>query len=542
MTHESSRRLKILAIALGLTLAAPAGAVVPMLDGYGGPYDWGFNCLSHNDDGSSARIELGPFFSSGLQFFTSTHTSVYVNTNGNITFSGALPTYTPDAFPVASRPMIAPYWADVDIRNMFPGGSCVGGAGTSERGDLPCESPPENGVWWHLAPGLMVVTWDRVGYYSCHVNYRMSFQLVLTEVPGCSGAGDFDVEFRFNRCEWTTGDASGGSGGFGGTPAQAGFDAGNSVDFVEVPGSRSSTIHTIMCNDSNVGVPGLWQYQIRSGMVLCPEAGDPCDTGLLGVCADGITECVDDLVVCTQILEPSEEICDNLDNDCDGEVDEGEGLCLEWEVCDRGVCIERCSEFGCPPGHVCGDDDLCVDADCIGVECPPGERCVDGICVEPCDGVVCPCGRQCRAGRCLDLCDYLSCDECTVCEAGECVLRCEYEDCPGGYDCMTDGSCVESTCVGITCALGEVCSAGSCIDGCIGAACPAGEVCELCECIPAEDPVPDPRPDPPPDADTAPDAPASDVVSDTVDDAGGDPPITPPWGDRDSGCGCSIIS
>mgnify|MGYP000039875964 CR=1 FL=1 len=41
--------------------------------------------------------------------------------------------------------------------------------------------------------------------------------LVLGHGPeqGGAGEGDFDVEFRFNRCEWTTGDASGGSGGFG---------------------------------------------------------------------------------------------------------------------------------------------------------------------------------------------------------------------------------------------------------------------------------------------------------------------------------------
>jgi hypothetical protein len=68
-------------------------------------------------------------------------------------------------------------------------------------------------------PGLLVVTWHNVGYYNTHDDRKMDFQLILRNALDC-GSGDFDVEFRYNRCEWTTGDASGGSGGFGGTPAQ----------------------------------------------------------------------------------------------------------------------------------------------------------------------------------------------------------------------------------------------------------------------------------------------------------------------------------
>jgi len=535
------RAISIAAVLVVMLMAGEARAVVPIYNTYPGPRGYGLNCLSHNDDGSSSMIDLRAAFPAGLRFFTSTHTTGYVNTNGNITFSGPLPTYTPWAFPVASQPMIAPYWADVDIRNLFPSGSCLGGAGTSEPGYLACENPPENGVWWHLEPDLMVVTWDRVGYYSCHVNLRMTFQLLLTAAPGCSGEGDFDVEFRFERCEWTTGDASGGSGGFGGTPAQAGFDAGNSVDFVEVLGSRSPTIHTIMCNNSNVGVPGLWRYQIRSGMVLCPEAGEPCDTGLLGVCADGVTECPDGTTpLCSEILGASEEICDNLDNDCDGEVDEGEGLCLTWQVCDRGFCIDRCSEFGCPTGYFCDTGTgLCTDADCVGVVCPPGERCIDGVCVDPCDGVACPCDTVCMSGRCLDLCDYLTCDECTVCESGECVVRCEFEDCPTGWACGTDSHCIESACMGVTCGTGDICVAGSCVDGCIDAVCPPGEICEDCACVPAP-PEPEDIPEPVIDADTAPDAPP-DMTSDTGTDAGTDT-WPPGWAPEAVGCGCTLAT
>src|SRR5690349_12634634 len=96
--------------------ASDAKAQVPLINTFGGTRGFGTRCLSPNDDGSSASIDLAPAFPAGLRFFTRTHTAAFVNTNGNISFSGNVPTYTPDAFPVADQPMIAPYWGDVDIR------------------------------------------------------------------------------------------------------------------------------------------------------------------------------------------------------------------------------------------------------------------------------------------------------------------------------------------------------------------------------------------------------------------------------------------
>jgi len=78
-------------LVVALSAVPAARAAVPLINTFGGPRGFGTRCLSPNDDGSSARIDLTPYFPSGLHFFSATHTSAYVNTNGNITFSGAVP-------------------------------------------------------------------------------------------------------------------------------------------------------------------------------------------------------------------------------------------------------------------------------------------------------------------------------------------------------------------------------------------------------------------------------------------------------------------
>jgi len=57
-----------------------------------------------------------------------------------------------------------------------------------------------------------------------------------------------------------------------------------------------------------------------------PDPADekPCATGLPGVCADGTERCVGGCITCVENIPASDEVCDDLDNDCDGAVDDGE--------------------------------------------------------------------------------------------------------------------------------------------------------------------------------------------------------------------------
>ncbi|MEO0321830.1 MAG: nidogen-like domain-containing protein [Myxococcota bacterium] len=485
----TAKTLSLTLVAL-LGVSATTRAQAPLLSGLGGPRDYGTECLFRNDDGSSLPIDLTPAFPSGLQFFDGTFTQVYVNTNGNLTFGGPLRTFTPDPFPIASQPMIAPYWADVDIRQ--PPGTTECTTGLSSV--CPADAEDGNTVWWTLEPGRMVVTWDEVGYFSCRNDLRMNFQLLLTALPTCGdGATDFDVEFRFNRCEWETGEASGGTDGFGGTQAQSGFDAGNLTDFVALPGSRTPGIADALCTGSNLPRPeaGVWRFQIRRGEVLCPEAGDACDTGEAGVCATGVIQCDDPAAgggtFCQPVAAAGSEVCNALDDDCDGAVDEGEDICGSGpSVCDRGACIDVCFEGGCPPGFGCNAEGRCIEDGCEGVECPGGQRCRAGECVDACVGIRCPLGQDCFAGRCLDLCEGIFCDpECTVCDAGECIDRCSGdEECARDEACVS-GACVARSCLGVTCEDGFVCDPElGCIANCAGVRCPRGELCRDGMCIP----------------------------------------------------------
>jgi hypothetical protein len=219
---------------------------VELLDGLGGTRDYGELAMLQNDDGSSNQLPL-PF---SVNFFGSTYADFWINNNGNITFNGPVPTFTPEPFPIADQPMIAPYWGDVDTRG----------------GDTDGED--SNNVWVASPnPETVVVTWDMVGYYDSHTSPVNDFQLVLRDRSADTGnPGDFDVEFRYNELNWTTGDASGGTDGLGGVEAQVGYDAGNGEDFLVLPGSRTEAVLEL-ADTSNVSedFPGLWSFAIRAG-------------------------------------------------------------------------------------------------------------------------------------------------------------------------------------------------------------------------------------------------------------------------------------
>ena len=215
--------------------------------------------------------------------------------------------------------------------------------------------------------------------------------------------------------------------------------------------------------------------------VTCEGGGTPCSTGSQGACGFGLLECQPGGgTKCEPQFPASEEVCDNIDNDCDGEIDEGD-LC-DYGECFRGVCVGSCStgEFPCPGGLTCDADGKCVDLACEDVSCGNSQVCIGGQCVGGCEGVQCPLGQSCQMGRCVDACAQRTCPAGQVCEGGICVENCSCRVCPPNWTCdSASGSCVVVGCEGASCGFGEVCIGGDCFGACEGVTCPGGAGCTI---------------------------------------------------------------
>lgn len=153
------------------------------------------------DDASTALIPLSfPFC-----FYGDTVTAIYINANGNITFNAPLISYSSTAFPSTINQILAPFWADVDVQ----------GGGT---------------ISYLMTASSITINWYDVGYFPAQGDKRNNFSLVMTDGNDPSIIGG-NVAFLYGDMQWTTGSASSGVGGFGGTPATAGANKGDGVNY-----------------------------------------------------------------------------------------------------------------------------------------------------------------------------------------------------------------------------------------------------------------------------------------------------------------------
>jgi Nidogen-like len=210
------------------------------------------NTLGPEDDAPSQTFTL-PFT---INFFGVQTNMVHVNNNGNISFNVDNPTFTPTALNTDNGgiPIIAPFFADVDTRT---------GATVTFGSDTLCGEQ------------VFGVDYINVGYFAQHVDKLNSFQLILISRPE-TGAGNFDIEFNYNSIQWETGDASGGTGGLGGSSAAVGYSNGTGTPgtFFELPGSHVNgafldTGPNALINTAiDASTLGRIHFLVRNGVVM----------------------------------------------------------------------------------------------------------------------------------------------------------------------------------------------------------------------------------------------------------------------------------
>ena len=121
-----------------------------------------------------------------------------------------------------------------------------------------------------------------------------------------------------------------------------------------------------------------------------PGGGDACSTGRPGLCAAGHVQCLGALETCISDRSPESEMCNGLDDDCNGAADDGDPgggvVCTSMTpgVCAAGhlhclVGVSTCVSDGMPTAEVCDG----LDNDCDGVV-ENGFACALGSGTTPC--------------------------------------------------------------------------------------------------------------------------------------------------------------
>ncbi|MCA9525043.1 MAG: hypothetical protein KC549_01945, partial [Myxococcales bacterium] len=173
MREKMTRRLGL------LLLLAPAGAwaQAQLIDGLGGPAGYGENLVPAGDETSTGLIDLRAAFPTGLRLLGQARNNFFINVNGAVSFDGPVAAWPNADLTASPFPLAAPMWSDVDTRN---------GNGN---------------IWYDIALGRTVVTWDQVGRFDQQAAPRNTYQLVINDRRDLN-VGDFDVQFRYSQCGW----------------------------------------------------------------------------------------------------------------------------------------------------------------------------------------------------------------------------------------------------------------------------------------------------------------------------------------------------
>ena len=243
-----------------------------LISGLGGTAGYGENSFTTlgapprtgNLDDGSINVNLTSVFGpTGINLYGTSYTSVFINTNGLLTFGTAEPAYTSAALTTLGQPSIAPFWTDIDLNK---GGQ----------------------IYWDLDPatGKFIVTWLNVAPYSG--TGTVSFQAVLTNL----GGGDVNIDYIYGNIGFV-------NGGFGN--ATVGISNGTSTQTLVEGSGDAAFLATYAGNDFDTQDPaGIWSMAYEGGQ---PFLGDGVVEGTAG----------GDLIDANYVGDPELDRIDRLD-------------------------------------------------------------------------------------------------------------------------------------------------------------------------------------------------------------------------------------
>ncbi|MCO4759913.1 MAG: hypothetical protein KC502_00285 [Myxococcales bacterium] len=208
------------------------------------------------------------------------------------------------------------------------------------------------------------------------------------------------------------------------------------------------------------------------------DATAPCKkTNQFGSCTGVVIACVDGKTSCDAPAAKPEK-CNGIDDDCDGETDEG--LCDDGDPCTKDTCNtdgsckhKELAGLACDDGSLCTQTDKCIAGKCIGgnaLACDDNDPCTKDSC-DPFTGCV---NKASSDAVCPD--DGKVCTQ-DLCKNGKCT----HPQKKDGSKCADDGQvCTTDTCTAGSC--GHKPSSGTkCEDG---NPCTQNDLCNAGKCLP----------------------------------------------------------
>lgn len=210
------------------------------------------NIVEPGDDISSMRIDLDV----PIVFYNLSYNSLYVNTNGHVSFVSQVPDYRPDSIlPLGlDSPLIAVFLADVDTTRT----GRIYYRWTDQEDVLQRTAydirQHFSGFESYMPSLLFIATWENVGFYNAKSDKLNTFQLVLVT----DGRNSFALfHYLDNGIDWMQ--SEGKLAPLLDPMPQAGFDGGRYGLSYLLDGSGETGR---FITGSNIDVAGAWMFQI----------------------------------------------------------------------------------------------------------------------------------------------------------------------------------------------------------------------------------------------------------------------------------------